>query len=177
MDTLAKESGVARRTIYNQFISKEILFQAVIESIWFRLGSPDMPPEKEMTKDPAKDLYQIGLTIARHWAPPETQDFLRLIVREGDRFPHLAEDFYRMSKAPMLERMSAYFARLESEGIMAFGDKELAIRQFVGLIMEPLRWLRLIGIGEDPGDALYHKVVDEAVKTFIARYLVTGKTD
>lgn len=170
MDMLAQESGVARRTIYNQFASKEKLFQAVVENIWFHLGVPSFPPEKRMAGDASENLFQLGLTIARHWAPPETLDFLRLIVREGDRFPHLAEDFYRMSKAPVIEHMKEYFTCLENEGVMAFGSKEIAVRQFVGLIMEPLRWLRLIGIGEEPGEDSYRLVVDEAVKTFTARF-------
>lgn len=174
MDMLAQESGVARRTIYNQFTSKENLFRAVVERIWFRLSMPDLPTGAAMTDNPRASLRQIGLTLARYWAPPETQDFLRLIIREGERFPHLAEDFYRMSKAPMLAHMLEYFAQLEKQKIMTFEDKELAVHQFVGLVMEPLRGLSLIGIGDVPGEARYQQVVNEAVNMFFARYQSAG---
>jgi Transcriptional regulator len=169
MDMLADQAGVARRTIYNQFASKEALFQAVVENVWSHLTPPELT-ENEKDIEPTDRLRRMGMIIALYWAPPVMKDFLRLILLESERFPFLQQDFYQMSKAPIVEQLNVFFDELCSEGIAAIPDIELAARQFVGLIMEPLLWLRLVGVGDAPTDERCKYVAEEAVNTFIARY-------
>jgi len=171
MDDIARDAGVARRSIYYNFASKEELFKAVVENVWNQLASFGTISPQRSSENPVKALTAIGLSIAHFWAPPLTQSFLRLIIREGERFPQLAQDFYRQSKALAIEQIDDYFSQLEASGVMHFTDKDIATRQFVGLITEPLLWLRLIGVGGEPDSARCQLVVDEAVKTFCARYM------
>ncbi len=49
-------------------------------------------------------------------------------------------------------------------------DTELAARQFNASINEPFVWLRVLGLEQSPSKTYRAKVVDETVKTFIARY-------
>ena len=49
MDLVAQESGAARRTIYNQFESKEALFNAAVECVW-----RDMPVVSIMADEAAR---------------------------------------------------------------------------------------------------------------------------
>src|SRR5690242_7013205 len=85
MDEIALQSGVARRTLYNQFASKKALFDATMTQLWD--GMPlDAIVDATAKEGPAEEvLYAIGRAIADFWTPPEAVAFLRLVIWESPR--------------------------------------------------------------------------------------------
>jgi AcrR family transcriptional regulator len=170
MDSVAHRAGVARRTLFNQFETKEALFSAAIERVWARAPIIEIVTGCEALEDPATGLTRIGRAIAEFWAPPAAVALARMVIREGVRFPALVRDYLTLGKVPSFGLLVDYLRVLEGSGRLVLADPDLAARQFVGLITEPLVWLRVLGLEETPEPAYRARVVEEAVATFLARY-------
>jgi AcrR family transcriptional regulator len=60
MDLVAREASVARRTVYNQFESKEALFIASVERVWSEFPVVEITADESVLSDPAAGLKRIG---------------------------------------------------------------------------------------------------------------------
>lgn len=170
MDLVAKESGAARRTVYNQFESKEALFSAAVQRVWRDFPVVEITADEQALRDPSVGLGKIGKAIVDFWEPPVAVAFLRMVISEGARFPDLPRSFFEAGKAPAMRALVGYLKQLDRNGTLALPDAELAGRQFLGLLNEPLLWLRVIGVGETNSATERQRVVDEAVAMMMARY-------
>jgi len=170
MELVAKRAGASRRTVFNQFATKDALFSAALERFWSRMPMVQIAAEQETLDDPAIGLTRIGQTIAEFWAPPASIALARMIVREGSRFPSLAKDYLALGKVPALGIVVDYLGSMASAGRLTLADPDLAARQFIGMINEPLVWFRVLGLEDAPSAEREAQVVCEAVKTFLARY-------
>lgn len=174
MDLVAKESGAARRTVYNQFESKEALFSAAVERVWRDFPVVGIAADKEALGDPAIGLGRLGKAVVEFWEPPVAVAFLRMVISEGMRFPDLPRNFFEAGKAPAMRALIEYLQQINENGSLDIPDAELAARQFLGLLNEPLLWLRVVGVGEPPSAAGRQRVVEEAVMMMMARYGSSG---
>ena len=170
MDLVAKEAGAARRTLYNQFPDgKEALFRAIIERVWSAFPVLDIVAEAE-GQEPEVGLLRIATAVADFWEPPLAIDFLRMVIFEGPRFPDLTESFFKHGKTPAMTAVRTYIENLASKGVLEIKDGERAARQFLGLVDEPLLWIRVLGRNEEVGPSERRVVVEEAVQIFLAHY-------
>lgn len=171
MDLVAQEADVARRTLYNQFpAGKEALFRAVVERVWSAFPVLDIVAETESQADPEIGLRRIATAVAAFWEPPLAIDFLRMVIAEGPRFPDLTDSFFKHGKTPAMSAVRAYLEKQAALGTLAIKDSERATRQFLGLIDEPLLWIRVLGREEKFTRAQRQAVIDEAVAIFLGHY-------
>ncbi len=176
MDLVAQEAGVVRRTLYNQFPEgKEALFHSVVEQVWSAFPVLDITTDADALADPEVGLRRIGQAVADFWAPPMAVSFLRLVIAEGPRFPKLTESFFAAGKTPAMSAIRTYLEELSRRGVLRIGDAELATRQFLGLIDEPLLWIRIVGRPEETSVEHRRTVVEQAVSMFLGHYLPTSK--
>ncbi|MFV1478575.1 TetR/AcrR family transcriptional regulator [Serratia marcescens] len=170
MDELALAANVARRTLYNQFGSKENLFRAVVTDIWGRINPRELIEEAAEGKGPQEGLQAIGLAIACHWASPTVIAFLRLAILEGERFPELPRSFYKYGKEPIVLAVSTYLERMVRENVLHLENPLIATQQFIGMINEPLLWMRLINTEGSVDAERRDDIVNRAVRLFFTGY-------
>jgi AcrR family transcriptional regulator len=178
MDEIALQSGVARRTLYNQFASKKALFDATMAQLWD--GMPlDAIVVATANEGPAEEvLYAVGRAIADFWAPPEAVAFLRLVIWESPRFPELGRGLLDNGRSPARRAVNRYVRRLSRKRDFRIEDPDLATTQFIDVILGELLLGRLVAtssasaVDEDRRDYL----VREAVRMFVARYRRAGAT-
>lgn len=170
MANVAQAAGVARRTVFNQFASKEALFAAAVESVWGRMSTPEIASDPKMIADPRAGLLNMGTAIAEFWADERAVQLVRFIISERSRFPELAESYVSRGKLPALEGLIGYLRTLSTAGRLRCPDPDLAARQFVGLINEPLLWYRVLGLEEVPSAERRAHVVGQAVAMFLCCY-------
>lgn len=171
MDRVAAESGAARRTLYNQFESKEALFEAMIARIWANFPVFDITRDEASLRDPKVGLMRLGRAVSDFWVAPESIAFLRMIIAEGLRFPNLTQTFFEKGKTPAMNAVADYLHALSERGLIRVSNAKLAARQYLGLIDEPLLWIRVIGVEETFTTDERTEVVTQAVDIFLNFYL------
>ena len=169
MDELAEEAGVARRTLYNQFVSKDEIFREMLRRASTQLGSA-FPPGIETQGDVEDVLRLIARAVLDFQAPSEYIGLVRMTVADARQFPWIAAAFDSLLR-PYLERFERYLFYLTSLGVLDCPHPLLAAQQFLGLLNEPILWPRVLGqdITSSPPDT----VVEEAVRMFLLRYRPT----
>ena len=94
MDTVAREAGVSKATVYAHFAGKEELFGAVIERecehYFARFAPSELDPQ-----DVRASLTVLGRRFLELLLSPDGSALYRIILAEVIRFPGLGEVFWR----------------------------------------------------------------------------------
>lgn len=170
MERVAQESGAARRTLYNQFKSKEALFEAMVAQVWSSFPVFDITRDETSLNDPRHGLLRLGQAVADFWVPPESVAFLRMVIAEGARFPGLTKTFLDVGKTPAMSAVADYLRELSKRKLVTIKNPALAARQFLGLIDEPLLWVRVVGLDEPYTPRQRRVIVENAVDMFLGFY-------
>jgi AcrR family transcriptional regulator len=166
MDELAAAAGVARRTLYNQFASKEEIFQEMLLGVSRQLEHA-FPPGMETQGDVERVLRLIARVIVDLHKNPDYLGFLRMVVADSRQFPWIAKQFASVME-PQTERLIRYIAHQAELGTLNCQDPALAAHQFMGIINEFSLWPWLIS--REAELAPDKDIVEEAVRMFLQRY-------
>ncbi len=169
MDELAEEAGVARRTLYNQFASKEEILREMLSRVSTQLGNV-LPPGIETQGDVEDVLRLAARAVLAFQAPPEYVGLVRMTVADARQFPWIATAFDSILK-PYRDRFERYLSYLTTLGVLDCPHPLLAAQQFLGLLNEPTLWPRVLG--QDIASTSPDTVVEEAVRMFLLRYRPT----
>ena len=166
MDELAEAAGVARRTLYNQFASKEEIFREMLLRVSGQLERA-FPPGIETQGDVEEVLRLIARMILKLHENPGYLGFLRMVVADARQFPWIAEEFAAVME-PQTERLTRYLAHLTAIGALDCRNPLLAAHQFMGLLNEFSLWPWLIGRDRVPVPD--EDIVEQTVRMFLGNY-------
>ena len=166
MDDLAEAAGVARRTLYNQFASKEEIFREMLPRVSGQLEDL-LPPGIETQGDVEDVLRLIAEAILALHGQQKYLGFFRMVVAESRQFPWITEAFAAVME-PQMERLARYFAHLTAVGILTCRNALLAAHQFAGILNEFFLWPWMMGRRSTPVPV--HVVIEEAIRMFLQRY-------
>ena len=115
LDDVAKRAGVAKGTIYLYFADKETLFQELIRThLSPVVGGVIHASHAELPlKLFAEQLVEV---FVRDVLGTRRKDVIRLMITEGQRFPKLAEFYYREVIARVMEAVRALLRRAHERG-------------------------------------------------------------
>ena len=166
MDELAEAAGVARRTLYNQFASKEEIFREMLLRVSGQLETA-FPPGIETQGEVEDVLRLVARMILELHKRPEYLGFLRMVVADSRQFPWIAEEFDTVME-PQTERFTRYLAHLTAMDILDCRNPLLAAHQFMGMLNELSLWPWMTGRQSVPVPA--EEVIEETVQIFLQRY-------
>jgi TetR/AcrR family transcriptional regulator of autoinduction and epiphytic fitness len=166
MDELAVAAGLARRTLYNQFASKEEIFREMLSRVSRQLEQA-FPSGIETQGDVEGVLRVIAEVILELHKNPEYLGFLRMVVADSRQFPWIAKEFAAVMD-PQTERLTRYLAHLTDLGILNCPNPTLAAHQFMGILNEFSLWPWMIG--RKRALAPDEDVIEEAIRMFLLRY-------
>jgi TetR/AcrR family transcriptional regulator, regulator of autoinduction and epiphytic fitness len=166
MDELAEAAGVARRTLYNQFASKEEIFREMLLRVSGQLEDA-FPPGIETQGDVENVLRLIARMILGLHKNPEYLGFLRMVVADSRQFPWIAEDFAAVME-PQAERLVRYLAHLTAMGIMDCRNPMLAAHQFMGMLNQLSLWPWMTGRERVPVPE--EDIIEETIRMFLQHY-------
>jgi TetR/AcrR family transcriptional regulator of autoinduction and epiphytic fitness len=166
MDELAEAAGVARRTLYNQFASKEEIFREMLGSASAQLEKA-FPSGIETQGDVEEVLRLVARTILELHKIPEYVGFLRMALVDSRQFPWIAESLAAIMD-PQTDRFARYLDHLTAHGILNCRQPVLAAHQFMGALNELTLWPKMMGreslpIAED-------EMIEETVRMFLRHY-------
>jgi TetR/AcrR family transcriptional regulator of autoinduction and epiphytic fitness len=170
MDELAETAGVARRTLYNQFSSKEEIFREMLLRLSSQLEDA-FPPGVETQGEVEHVLRLVARMILKLHKNPEYLGFLRMVVADSRQFPWIAEAFATVMD-PQTERIARYLAHLSALGILDCRNPMLAAHQFMGMLNELSLWPWMMGREGLPVSA--EDAVEETIQMFLTHYRATN---
>ncbi len=116
MDELAAAAGVARRTLYNQFSSKEEIFREMLVEVSDQFA--DMLPPGIETRGEVQDVLRlIARAIFDLHRRPGYLGFFRMVVADSRQFPWIGEAFAAVIE-PQMERFARYLTHLTTVGVL-----------------------------------------------------------
>ena len=169
MDSIAEAAGVSKRTIYNHFPSKELLFQAIVADFLRQRDeikpieySPTLPLEAQLKEFVEAELFLINDPVRRGLSKLFTSVFL-MDIDFGKRT--------RSQHEPHRAFILWLKAAVDDEKLNV-SSPELAARIFYGLVEGCLTYTALF----TNGASLSHSepMLDEIVATFLSRYRVAS---
>ncbi|MDC0833170.1 TetR/AcrR family transcriptional regulator [Geitlerinema sp. CS-897] len=132
MDRVAATAGVSKATVYNHFGDKEGLFEALVKQLAERKFA-QVQRSQPLQGDPKVVLRQFAMTLMNNVGKDsDYKAFVRLIIGESGRFPHLAQTFIRNLFKPALTIVTQYLAEQPS---LRCTDAEAAARVFLGTLI------------------------------------------
>ena len=166
MDELAEAAGVARRTLYNQFASKEEIFREMLLRVSGQLEDA-FPPGIETRGEVEDVLRLIARMILGLHKNPEYLGFLRMVVADSRQFPWIAEEFAAVME-PQAERLVRYLAHLTAVGILDCRNPMLAAHQFMGMLNQLSLWPWMTGRARVPVPE--EDIIEETIRMFLQHY-------
>jgi AcrR family transcriptional regulator len=146
LDDVARRAGVAKGTIYLYFRDKETLFQELIRSTMSPLvGAIEAAPFKNV---PLRAVTAMIVDLfVREVYETRRRDVIRLMITEGQRFPKLAEFYYREVIGRVIAALRGMIAAAIARGEV--GREYEALARFPQLLMAPalvsIVWSGLFG--------------------------------
>lgn len=169
MDTIAREAGVSKATVYAHFGSKEDLFGAVIgrecERYFERFSAGELDP-----RDVRASLTILGRRFLELILSPDAIALHRIIVGEVTRFPLLGEVFWRAGPERERAQIEGFLRTAAAAGALSLPDARLAAEQFVSLVRGEIQLRQLLRLEAEPGGRDIHTAVEAAVDTFIRAF-------
>ena len=166
MDRISERAQVSKRTVYNHFESKDVLFKEINQCLADQINSA-----LEVAYDPAAPirdaLVRLGWAEGELMINPCFMSLARMVMSETIRDPALAADMdSRMTKISVF---TEFMERATREGKLTADDPSLAASQFLGLI-KARSFYPNIHSGRGTTRPEMERIIEESVDMFLARY-------
>jgi TetR/AcrR family transcriptional repressor of mexJK operon len=169
MDTIAREAGVSKATVYAHFAGKEELFGAVIGrecGLYFaRFSAGELNPNNVRAS-----LTVLGRRFLELLLSPDAIALHRIILGEVTRFPGLGEVFWRAGPERERAQIEAFLQTAASCGTLSVPDTRLAAEQFVSLVRGDIQLRHLLRLEVRAREREIEIAVGGAVDTFIRAF-------
>jgi TetR/AcrR family transcriptional regulator of autoinduction and epiphytic fitness len=168
MDRIAARAAVSKRTVYNHFPSKEVLFAEILHHLWEAIaGGEELAYRNDR---PLRE--QLLELIAQKFRLLNDEAFVslaRVAIAAGIHSPERAQDMVtRMSERE--EGLTVWIRAAAKAGRLKTKDPVFASHQLQGLIKGFAFWPQ-ITLAQPPLDATAQKqVAESAVDMFLAYY-------
>jgi AcrR family transcriptional regulator len=174
VDEIARVARVSKATLYSYFPDKREMFTEVTRCECLRQAKASV----EMI-DPARGVESTLRIAGRNLLQFITSDFgkqvFRICVAESDRFPELGLRFYESGPKMVRDKLVLFLNDAVERGELAVDDVELAADQFAELCKAHI-FPRILFCREwQPQEEDIDRVVEGAVKMFMARYGSRGR--
>ena len=168
MDRIAATAGVSKRTVYNHFPSKEVLFAEILQQLWessmasvdlaYRADAPLQAQLQELILQKLAMLSDTGFI-----------DLARVAIAETIHSPERAREIVaRMGEKE--EGVTVWIRAALADGRLKPLDPEFAAQQLQGLVKSFAFWPQ-ITLGQPPlSRDMQQQVAISAVQMFLASY-------
>ncbi|AXX92577.1 TetR family transcriptional regulator [Malaciobacter molluscorum LMG 25693] len=165
LDEITKEVGCSKRTIYNEFASKEGIFKELIITNTNQVIKV-LEKEKFESSDLKENLIHFGFTLMNTYMQPKMIGIFKVILNEAIRFPELGKIFFENGPkkgTKILKKIlntSHYFKETKD-----FDDE--IVDYFIGMLRSNIHLKVLLGLKKTPTEKELKKYVEGAVEIFL----------
>lgn len=170
MDSLAKRAEVSKRTVYNHFPSKDILFHNIVQQLCDSF-SQAVNIKYQSNKSLEEQLHIAAMSELQLLSSECFFDLNRITLAEFIRSPDLASS----TLAHLGQQKDGLHVWIEdaiNDGCLKAVDADYAAKQFLGLIKATAFWPQLLMNQDFPSAEQQQIIAEDAVFMFLARYKI-----
>ena len=174
-DTLAREAGVSKRTLYAYYPSKEELFVEVLRSLTIERPETNVLAFLQAiapgtVEELHEALTQLAERIIAVTMSVQYLSLIRTIIADSHRFPQLTEVVRSTIPGLALREIEGVFQRAKENGVAIRGDGDVITRLFLGplfsyTLIDGL--LRPVSQPQPPDAQKIHQIVDLFMKAIV----------
>ncbi|MFT8736863.1 MAG: TetR/AcrR family transcriptional regulator [Zymomonas mobilis] len=171
MDRVAREAGMSKKTVYQMFPSKQILFTKLLED---RLFSIEWPTE-EISEDPEEHLCGLLMAIARTILRPDRVCLFRILTVEH-KSKEMRHIFNDILDGHTEDNLTRWFFDQKEKGNYAISDPVKYAYMVFNMTVGSMLLDRLFSLEEQPIEES-SKEVREAVAIFLRGIRIAEKSE
>lgn len=168
MGEIARAAGVSKGTLYVYFTDKNRLFEAIVEQEKLEQG------KTVFNLDPKRDAVAVlggfGRAYVQLLCRPGGGSAIRTVMAIAERMPDVGRRFYEAVLAHAIRQVATYLDARVAANELAIDDTELAAAQFMMSCQATLFQPFIFQAKPTPTGPEIDKVVDSAVRMFLAAY-------
>ena len=168
MDSLAKRAGVSKRTVYNHFPSKDVLFHHIVKGLCDSF-SQAVNIKYQANKSLDEQLHIAAMNEIRLLESDCFRALNRITLAEFIRSPELASSTLE-HLGQQKDGLHVWINEAINDGRFKAVDTDYAAQQFLGLIKANAFWPQLLMNKAFPSPEQQQIIADDAVLMFLARY-------
>ena len=167
MDAIADRAQVSKRTVYNHFASKELLFHEVTSSFWVR-SKQAASLQFDANRPVGDQLLQIARSVWSVYQSEELIEQARIVLAELIRQPELVEQALAQVNDQECGLLP-FLQQAVSAGALQIPDIKIAETQFWGLMKSFAFWPAVFRFHDFSLQA--EQVMQSNVQMFVRQYL------
>ena len=169
MDKIAKTAEVSKRTLYNHFPTKKILFGEIVRMEWEKVKYPKIDA---LQGNNPRELFTVTMThLLKILYSARMHNLLKLVIAESSKFPELKTLQAEFGAEPLLNEFIAYIEYLCKTEVLSLDDPKIAALQYLGLVKECLYWPWFFGGMPKPSKEQQDDIIQRANDVFFGAYL------
>jgi TetR/AcrR family transcriptional repressor of mexJK operon len=174
MDEIASRAGITKQTVYARFPSKNALFGALASRFSGIVFLPQRIAENSK-RSPRAFLIQFAIEVTAVLRDPKSQRLFVVLAAEARSFPDLASATWVEGPGRLRTRLRRFFDDQIALKRMAISNPDLAVEQFLGLLVGPIIGRLLFGRPSNfESEEHATTYIEAAVDLFLANYLTSA---
>jgi len=165
IDRIAERAGVARQTVYNQFLDKKDLFSEVAN----RAADTILVPLDGDGTDIRTQLIQLGVGLRQRILGDEGVAIFRTLIAEAQRLPALAQAFFEKGPGRTLVRLTSFIDRAMDDRKLRRDDPQFAAEMLISMLGGFENTRRMLGVSTFPSDQEQDRIT-QIVDAFLRAY-------
>ena len=165
IDRIAERAGVARQTVYNQFLDKEDLFSEVAN----RAADTILMPLDGDDTNIRTQLIQLGVALRERILSEEGVAIFRTVIAEAPRLPALAHAFFEKGPGRTLVRLASFIDRAMDDRKLRRDDPQFAAEMLISMLDGFEKTRRMLGVSTFSSDEEQNRIT-QIVDAFLRAY-------
>jgi len=167
MDQLALEAKVSKRTVYNHFATKDLLFQAILQRMFDKLSHGNLV-RFDASIPVAQQLRKIAEDEVEMLSSDAFLRVAKIAIMQVMQRPELAQ-LMNNSAMGCKRYLESFLSDACAASVLEIADIPFASKQFIYQLKSFVFYPTLFGL-EKQTKTMREHIIDEAVAMFLARY-------
>jgi len=167
MDAIAERAQVSKRTVYNHFASKELLFNEVTSSFWVQTKQA-ASLQFDASRPVDEQLLQIARSVWTVYQSDTLIEQVRIVLAELIRQPELVEQALAQVNDQECGLLP-FLHQAVAAGVLQIPDIKIAETQFWGLMKSFAFWPAVFRFHDYSAQS--EQILHSNVQMFVRQYL------
>ena len=168
VDRIAEVAGTTKRTVYDHFGSKEVLFAEVIAFAGDQFVGL-LPSAGDLPEAPAEGLRAFAARLSDLVGAPDSLRFQRLVISEAERHPAMGRALYETAVLGAERVLTSYLEACVARGALRPHDAAATARIVLDVATSGPRLRGLLAMTDAGTDTIGERALDKTIASLTTR--------